>query len=104
VRPVSPAARRPQPETAAQPVAPQPAIAPVVQKHLVWHGVDVDGDGQEDFTNPTGQAMREHDGYGDGRFGASRDGGGREHEGVDYVADAGQEVRAPISGYVTRIG
>ena len=32
------------------------------------------------------------------------DGGLRHHEGVDYVAAAGQPVQAPISGYVTRIG
>ncbi|HEY3947494.1 peptidoglycan DD-metalloendopeptidase family protein, partial [Phenylobacterium sp.] len=28
----------------------------------------------------------------------------REHEGVDYVATAGQTVTAPISGYVSKIG
>jgi murein DD-endopeptidase MepM/ murein hydrolase activator NlpD len=71
---------------------------------LVWDGLDVDGDGQSDFANPTGQAPREHDAYGFGTFGASRDGGSRRHEGVDFTAEAGQTVVAPMSGYVTKIG
>ena len=71
---------------------------------LVWEGADLDGDGQPDVANPTGQAPRGEDAYGEGRFHASRDGGEREHEGVDYVATAGQAVEAPISGYVARIG
>lgn len=71
---------------------------------VVWQGADVDGDGAADFANPTGQAPREHDGYGSGAYGASRDGGHRRHEGVDYMADAGQTVVAPISGYVSHIG
>jgi len=81
-------------------VAPAPAPEPV----LVWEGRDVDGDGAEDFVNPTGETVREHDGYGFGHYGASRDGGEREHAGIDFVAEAGQEVVAPISGYVTKIG
>lgn len=76
--------------------------APV--RTLVWQGADVDGDGAADFVNPTGQAPRTHDAYGFGGFGASRDGGARHHEGVDYIAQAGQDVVAPISGYVTKIG
>ncbi|MCR5877152.1 M23 family metallopeptidase [Phenylobacterium sp. J367] len=71
---------------------------------IVWQGLDVDGDGQADFANPTGQEPRGHDAYGQGAFGARRDGGSRRHEGVDFVADAGQAVVAPISGYVTKIG
>ncbi len=70
----------------------------------VWEGKDVDGDGAADFMNPTGKGVRGHDDYGYGHFGASRDGGGRSHEGVDYIAEAGQKVVAPISGYVTKIG
>lgn len=70
----------------------------------VWEGLDVDGDGASDFANPTGQAPRAHDDFGSGAFGASRDGGRRRHEGVDYAADAGQAVVAPISGYVSHIG
>jgi murein DD-endopeptidase MepM/ murein hydrolase activator NlpD len=79
---------------------PAPQLEPVV----IWQGADLDGDGADDFVNPTGGETRGHDAYGDGAFGASRDGGDRHHEGVDYVAQAGQDVVAPISGYVTRIG
>ena len=75
-----------------------------VKTRLVWEGADLDGDGQADIANPTGQAPRGEDAYGEGRFHASRDGGEREHEGVDYIATAGQAVAAPISGYVTKIG
>jgi len=81
-------------------VAPEPAAEP----QRVWEGADIDGDGHDDFANPTGQEMRGHDAYGEGEFGASRDGGSRRHEGVDFKADAGQAVEAPISGYVTKIG
>lgn len=69
-----------------------------------WEGRDIDGDGAPDFVNPTGNATRTEDAYGYGHFGASRDGGSRDHEGVDYIAEAGQKVVAPISGYVTKIG
>jgi murein DD-endopeptidase MepM/ murein hydrolase activator NlpD len=80
----------------------QPKPAPVME--LVWKGADIDGDGASDFANPTGAAPRGHDDFGDGFFGARRDGGSRAHEGVDYVARAGQAVHAPMSGYVTKIG
>ena len=83
---------------------PRPVIRPVVTRQLVWEGRDVDGDGAADFINPTGQAPRTFDAYGSGAFGASRDGGHRHHEGVDYTAEAGQTIKAPISGYVTKIG
>lgn len=83
--------------------APEAAPGPVVRE-LQWEGQDIDGDGQPDFVNPTGQAPRTHDAYGSGAYGASRDGGVRAHEGVDYAASAGQTVVAPISGYVTKIG
>jgi murein DD-endopeptidase MepM/ murein hydrolase activator NlpD len=75
-----------------------------VKKVLVWEGADIDGDGAADFVNPTGRTPRDHDAYGYGAFGASRDGGVREHEGVDYTAVADQPVVAPISGFVTKIG
>ena len=71
---------------------------------LRWEGKDIDGDGAADFANPTGKQVRREDAYGYGHFGASRDGGTRDHKGVDYMADAGQPVKAPISGYVTKIG
>lgn len=82
-----------------KPAQPKP---PVME--LVWRGADIDGDGAPDFANPTGAEPRGHDAFGDGFFGARRDGGSRDHEGVDYMAAAGQEVRAPMSGYVTKIG
>jgi hypothetical protein len=85
-------------------MTPKSAIGGPVQPRLAWEGVDLDGDGAPDFANPTGHAPRGHDRYGDGAFHASRDGGHREHEGVDYVAHAGQEVVAPISGEVEHIG
>jgi murein DD-endopeptidase MepM/ murein hydrolase activator NlpD len=71
---------------------------------LVWRGEDIDGDGRGDFANPTGHEAREHDSWGSGHFGDSRGGGGRRHEGVDYVGVSGQKVVAPISGYITKIG
>lgn len=89
-------------ERAVEKVAPTVEPAPVMK--LVWDGADLDGDGRADFTNPTGREPRTHDAYGDGEFGARRDGGSRRHEGVDYTARPGQDVDAPISGYVTKIG
>ena len=79
------------------PLEPRPVV-------LRWEGRDIDGDGAQDFVNPTGGQMRTEDHYGYGHFGASRDGGSRQHAGVDFVAKAGQPVQAPISGYVTKIG
>ncbi|MDZ4371033.1 MAG: peptidoglycan DD-metalloendopeptidase family protein [Phenylobacterium sp.] len=79
-----------------------PAQPPILER--VWEGVDLDGDGRGDFVNPTGHETRTHDAYGFGHFGARRDGGSRRHSGVDYVANAGQTVASPISGYVTKIG
>jgi murein DD-endopeptidase MepM/ murein hydrolase activator NlpD len=81
----------------ARMVAPKPVV-------LRWEGKDVDGDGADDFVNPTGQEVRTEDAYGYGHYGASRDGGTRDHKGVDFIARAGQPVKAPISGYVTKIG
>jgi murein DD-endopeptidase MepM/ murein hydrolase activator NlpD len=80
------------------------ASTPATVKVLTWQGADIDGDGAPDFVNPTGKAPRQHDAYGYGAFGASRDGGSRPHEGVDYMVDAGQDVVAPVSGFVTKIG
>jgi murein DD-endopeptidase MepM/ murein hydrolase activator NlpD len=90
-------------EVATAIVTPMTATA---SKRLIvgWDGKDVDGDGADDFVNPTGKDIRSADDFGYGHFGASRDGGTREHKGVDFVADAGQVVKAPISGYVTKIG
>lgn len=101
-----------QPERTAVAGAVQEAVAAASAKgdpgsvplERVWEGRDVDGDGKADFANPTGQEARGHDAYGAGAFGARRDGGSRRHEGVDFVARAGQPVAAPISGFVTKIG
>lgn len=79
-------------------------LPPARIQKLVWDGADIDGDGAPDFANPTGKPMRAHDAYGEGEFGASRDGGARRHEGVDYDAAPGQKVVAPISGFVSKIG
>lgn len=85
--------------------APMPANAvAMTPQGPVWEGRDIDGDGAPDFANPTGGWPRGHDAFGDGYFQASRDGGSRRHEGVDYDSRAGQTVLAPISGYVSRIG
>lgn len=81
-----------------------PGMVPAMTEQLVWRGADIDGDGQADFANPTGQDTRKADAYGHGEFGARRDGGARRHEGVDFMADAGQSVAAPISGYVSKVG
>ncbi len=84
--------------------APPARLEPALQRVLVWQGADVDHDGAPDFANPTGHAVRATDSWGCGGFGAERDGGARDHEGVDFIAAAGQPVAAPISGFVTRIG
>lgn len=81
-----------------------PPVEPTAPMERVWTGADIDGDGHPDLANPTGGAPRGEDAYGEGRFHASRDGGSRRHEGVDYVARAGQAVDAPISGFVTKVG
>ena len=82
--------------------APETQVPPPEQ--LVWTGVDVDGDGQPDFANPTGKDLRGCDEFGCGAFGSERDAGGRRHEGVDFDAAAGQAIDAPISGFVSKIG
>ena len=80
------------------------APSPTSDPGPAWAGRDLDGDGAPDFANPTGAGPRGHDAFGDGFFHARRDGGSRPHEGVDYAARAGQDVAAPISGYVAKIG
>jgi murein DD-endopeptidase MepM/ murein hydrolase activator NlpD len=84
-----------------KPAAPAP---PPTVRELVWTGVDLDRDGQADFANPTGKAVRGCDEFGCGGFGSRRDGGERRHEGTDFDAEAGQAVKAPLSGFVTKIG
>jgi hypothetical protein len=88
----------------AKAIALAPHVSAPAPERLVWEGADLDGDGAPDFANPTGKETRKTDAYGCGDFGASRDGGVRRHEGVDFLADAGQGLVAPISGYVSKIG
>ena len=99
--------------TTQRPLAPPPAIPavqaaqpalPPVKRELAWTGADLDGDGQPDFVNPTGKAVRGCDGFGCGGFGSRRDGGDRRHQGTDFDASPHQAVRAPISGFVSKIG
>lgn len=56
------------------------------------------------FHNPTGRGIRGTDAFGSGAFGARRAGGARTHNGTDYSATPGQDVRAVISGEITRYG
>lgn len=48
------------------------------------------------------QKKRGRDAFGVGDYGASRDGGSRSHDGIDYVAQAGDAIFAPFSGEITR--
>lgn len=54
--------------------------------------------------NPTGGEFRQPDSHGEGHFGASRNSGTASHEGQDIVGQIGQDVRAPFSGTVAKIG
>jgi len=53
------------------------------------------------YGKPTGLAIRGTDSYGSGHHGASR--GTRVHDGTDYKSTPGQQVKAPLSGKVTKI-
>lgn len=53
------------------------------------------------YGKPTGLGIRGTDSYGAGEHGASR--GKRTHDGTDYKSTAGQQVKAPMSGKVTKI-
>jgi peptidoglycan hydrolase-like protein with peptidoglycan-binding domain len=53
------------------------------------------------YGKPTGLAVRGTDSYGAGHHGASR--GKRVHDGTDYNSTPGQQVKAPLSGRVTKI-
>ena len=48
--------------------------------------------------------IRGRDSRGEGRFGASRDGGKRKHEGVDVEANSGSTATSTVHGTITRIG
>lgn len=49
-----------------------------------------------------GQKSRVKDGYGSGQYGSSRDKGKREHDGIDIVVAAGEEIFSPIKGEIVR--
>ena len=53
------------------------------------------------YGKPTGLAVRGVDAYGAGQHGASR--GARVHDGTDYISTPGLQIKAPISGKVTKI-
>ena len=53
------------------------------------------------YGKPTGLGVRSKDPYGEGHHGASR--GKRTHDGTDYTSIPGQQVKAPLSGKVTKI-
>ena len=53
------------------------------------------------YGKPTGLGIRGTDSYGAGHRGASR--GTRTHDGTDYNSTPGQQVKAPLSGKVTKI-
>lgn len=75
----------------------QKALAPL-------SNTDVNGDGVADLANPTGHALRGEDAYASCAFGASRADGRRLHRGVDYIAEPGEVVRAPVNGPITATG
>lgn len=50
------------------------------------------------------RGIRDMDPWGSGVFGASRDGGARQHSGLDFLALPGDDVCAPITGTVVSIG
>lgn len=50
------------------------------------------------------RGFRGSDPWGTGNFGASRDGGGRTHDGIDCLALIGDVIVAPFPGIVTHLG
>ena len=48
------------------------------------------------------QTMRGTDPFGSGRYGASRDGGSRSHNGVDINVTSGEDITSPITGSIRR--
>lgn len=56
------------------------------------------------FVSPTDSGeVRKRDRHGEGRYGASRGGGKRLHEGVDYVAKLGEKIKSTVSGEVISV-
>ncbi len=54
--------------------------------------------GEDLLFNPSGGALRGQDAYGNGHFGASRDGGARKHMGIDILTVIGQNLVSPTTG------
>jgi len=54
-----------------------------------------------EYGKPTGLGVRGTDSYGAGHHGAPR--GRRTHDGTDYKSIAGKQVKAPLSGKITKI-
>ncbi len=54
------------------------------------------------FHKVTSGPVRGTDKYGSGKFGVSRDGGKRSHQGLDLGALPGEKILSPIEGLVVR--
>src|SRR5262245_1710115 len=54
------------------------------------------------FVRIVSGGIRGSDNFGNGAYGASRDGGARAHQGVDLVARSGEAVFSPIPGTIIR--
>lgn len=52
--------------------------------------------------SPTGRGIRDSDSWGSGHWGASR-GGGKKHEGLDFICIPGQQTWMPINGIASRL-
>lgn len=56
------------------------------------------------LTPPLPHGIRRPDAYGDGSYGASRDGGARQHHGLDFTGTLGEPVVCPLRSSVLWIG
>ncbi len=55
------------------------------------------------LVNPSGGKLRGQDKFGDGHYGASRDGGSRKHMGIDILTTIGQDLVSPVDGTATYV-
>lgn len=102
IPPEAPAAPEPAQAPARRPpTSPTAAPGQVQAPPPVGQTGDVGGGG---WIDPTGGGLRGRDGGGDGSFGASRRrrSGAGVHQGADYLATPGQDVRAPVSAALVR--
>lgn len=53
---------------------------------------------------PNTHGIRGQDDYGNGHYGASRDGGTRMHLGIDFAGLEGEHLRMPLRGRLDRLG